>query len=159
MGAIFFYIFIYFVGYYGSNLFNMFTVRPLVTNRFLAALVPVVGVAILHGYMIVTKPPPATQDITVESALFSYVVMPVIIVTLGAVYFMWNSRKEQEEASEANQRAAEEERQDSEDYNSEALEEEVNITAEKSAEEAKSGEPDKRINETKESEQKNKNPS
>lgn len=119
MGAIFFYIFIYFVGYYGSNLFNMFTVRPLITNRYLAALVPVVGVAILHGYMIVTKPPPAAQNITVESALFSYVIMPVIIVTLGAIYFMWNARKEKDEIEEINRRTTEK-HEDSDDYDSES---------------------------------------
>ncbi len=113
MGAIFFYVFIYFLGYYGSNILNMFTVRPLVTNRFTAALIPVFCVAMLHGYMIVTKPPPASQDITVESALFTYVAMPVIIVTLGAFYFMWNSRRsEEEEAEEAARRAAEEEEDD-----------------------------------------------
>ncbi|MBX3630686.1 MAG: hypothetical protein KF908_12425 [Nitrosomonas sp.] len=118
MGAIFFYIFIYFVGYYGSNILNMFTVRPLVTNRFIAALIPVFCVAMLHGYMIVTKPPPASQDVTVESALFTYVLMPVIIVTLGAFYFMWNSRRaEEEEAEEAARRAAEDgnDDEDSED--------------------------------------------
>jgi len=92
MSAIFFYLFVYFVGYYGSQILNMFTVRPLVTNRYLAALVPVVTFAVAHAYMIVSKPPPASQDITVESALFNYVVMPVIIVTLGAIYFMWSAR-------------------------------------------------------------------
>ncbi|SER67218.1 hypothetical protein SAMN05421690_105116 [Nitrosomonas sp. Nm51] len=109
MGAIFFYIFIYFIGYYGSAVFNLLTVRPLVTNRFMAALVPVVAVAIAHAYMIVTKPPPASQDITVESALFTYVIMPVIIVSLGAVYFMWNSRKPEEEETDDSDREADEE--------------------------------------------------
>lgn len=113
MGAIFFYIFIYFLGYYGSNILNMFTVRPLITNRFIAALIPVFCIALLHGYMIVTKPPPASQDITVESALFTYVAMPVVIVTLGAVYFMWNARRsEEEEAEEAARRAAEDAEED-----------------------------------------------
>ncbi|MCP5292938.1 MAG: hypothetical protein H6938_10495 [Burkholderiales bacterium] len=113
MGAIFFYIFIYFLGYYGSNILNMFTVRPLITNRFIAALIPVFCIALLHGYMIVTKPPPASQDITVESALFTYVAMPVVIVTLGAIYFMWNARRsEEEEAEEAARRAAEDAEED-----------------------------------------------
>jgi hypothetical protein len=121
MGAIFFYIFIYFLGYYGSNILNMFTVRPLITNRFIAALIPVFCIALLHGYMIVTKPPPASQDITVESALFTYVAMPVVIVTLGAVYFMWNARRsEEEEAEEAARRAAE----DAEDDDDESLKDE-----------------------------------
>jgi hypothetical protein len=124
MGAIFFYIFIYFLGYYGSNILNMFTVRPLITNRFTGALIPVFCVAMLHGYMIVTKPPPATQDITVESALFTYVAMPVIIVTLGAIYFMWNSRRaEEEEAEEAARRAAED-AEDNNDDDDEVLKEE-----------------------------------
>ncbi|GJL76698.1 hypothetical protein [Nitrosomonas sp.] len=131
MGAIFFYIFIYFVGYYGSNILNMFTVRPLITNRFIAALVPVIGVAMLHGYMIATKPPPASQDITVESALFSYVVMPVVIVTLGAIYFMWNTRRaEEEEAEEAVRKAAEEAEEDDETVSASA-EKETEATAEK----------------------------
>ncbi|SEN36773.1 hypothetical protein [Nitrosomonas marina] len=108
MGAIFFYIFIYFIGYYGSAIFNMFSVRPLVTNRFMAALVPVVAVAIAHAYMIVTKPPPASQDITVESALFTYVIMPVVIVSLGAVYFMWNSRRSEEEQADTDELETEE---------------------------------------------------
>ncbi|MCB1977076.1 MAG: hypothetical protein R3E36_10610 [Nitrosomonas sp.] len=113
MGAIFFYIFIYFLGYYGSNILNMFTVRPLITNRFIAALIPVFCIALLHGYMIVTKPPPSSQDITVESALFTYVAMPVVIVTLGAIYFMWNARRsEEEEAEEAARRAAEDAEED-----------------------------------------------
>ncbi len=121
MGAIFFYIFIYFLGYYGSNILNMFTVRPLVTNRFIAALIPVFCVAMLHGYMIVTKPPPASQDVTVESALFTYVLMPVIIVTLGAFYFMWNSRRsEEEEAEKAARRAAEDAEDDNDNEDSEA---------------------------------------
>ena len=134
MGAIFFYIFIYFVSYYGSAVLNMFSVRPLITNRFMAALVPVVVVAIMHAYMIVTKPPPASQDITVESAIFTYVIMPVIIVTLGAIYFMWNTRRaEEEEAEEAAHRAAE----DAEDYDEDEMDDE-DTTAEKN----KSSEPD-----------------
>ena len=100
MGAIFFYVFVYFIGYYGSSVFNLLTVRPLITNRFMAALIPVFAVAIAHAYMIVSKPPPSSLQVTVESAIFSYVVMPVIVVTLGAIYFMWNARQKEEEAKE-----------------------------------------------------------
>ncbi|OQW39882.1 MAG: hypothetical protein A4S08_06635 [Proteobacteria bacterium SG_bin4] len=92
MGAIFFYVFIYFLGYYGSNVLNMLTVRPIVTNRFIAALIPVYGVAFMHAYMIVTKPLPPGKDVTVEFALFEFVALPVVLVTMGAIYFMWNSK-------------------------------------------------------------------
>ncbi len=97
MGAIFFYIFIYFIGYYGSNVLNMLTVRPLVTNRYIAALLPVYGVALTHAYVMVNSPPPQGAGITVEYALLVYITLPVVVVTLGAIYFMWNSKAHQED--------------------------------------------------------------
>jgi len=92
MGAIFFYLFIYFISYYGLNAVNMLTVRPLITNRYMAALFPVVGVALTHVYMILNSPPPASMQITVESAILSNVVIPIVFVVVGAVYLMWNSK-------------------------------------------------------------------
>ncbi len=92
MGAIFFYIFVYFIGYYGSNILNMLTVRPFITNRYMAALLPVYGVALTHAYVLVSSPPPQGSDVTVEYALLVFITMPVVVVTLGAAYFMWNSK-------------------------------------------------------------------
>ncbi|SOD19237.1 hypothetical protein [Nitrosomonas ureae] len=102
MGAIFFYIFIYFVGYYASNVLNMLTVRPFITNRYIAALLPVYGVALTHAYVIVSSPPPQSADMTVEYALLVFITLPVVIVTLGAVYFMWNSKGKQDDSSDEN---------------------------------------------------------
>lgn len=101
MGAIFFYIFIYFIGYYASNVLNMLTVRPLVTNRYMAALVPVYGFAFGHAYMVVTKPLPAGADISVEYALLVFITLPVVVVTMGAAYFMWNSKSKDEHADDS----------------------------------------------------------
>lgn len=100
MQAIFFYIFVYFVGYYASNVLNMLTVRPLINNRYLAALIPVYGVALAHAYMVVTKPLPAKADITVEYALLVFIAMPVVVVTMGAAYFMWNSKGKDDHAED-----------------------------------------------------------
>ena len=97
MGAIFFYIFIFFVGYYGSNVLNMLTVRPIVTNRFIAALFPVYGIAVAHAYMIVSRPLPQGKDVSVEFALLEFVALPLVVVTMLAVYMMWNSKGSQEE--------------------------------------------------------------
>ena len=107
MGAIFFYIFVYFVGYYGSNILNMLTVRPLVTNRYMAALMPVYGIAAMHAYMIVTRPLPAGADITIEYALLVFVTLPVVVVTLGATYFMWNNKPKQDDHSDPSSAHAE----------------------------------------------------
>ncbi|MDO9469752.1 MAG: hypothetical protein Q7J23_03360 [Nitrosomonas sp.] len=95
MGAIFFYIFVYFIGYYGSNILNMLTVRPFITNRYMAALLPVYGVALTHAYVLVNSPPPQGSDVTVEYALLVFITMPVVVVTLGAAYFMWNSKSKE----------------------------------------------------------------
>ncbi len=100
MGAIFFYIFIFFVGYYGSNLLNLLTVRPLVTNRYIVALLPVYGIACMHAYMIVTRPLPQGKGVTVESALLEFIAIPIVVVTVGAIYFMWNSKGNQDYHSE-----------------------------------------------------------
>lgn len=96
MSNTFFYIFVYFLGYYGSNVLNMLTVRPLITNRFMAALVPVYGFAFAHAYMIVNKSPP--PGFTTEHALLFSVAIPLVLVTMGSVYFMWRSKDKQEEA-------------------------------------------------------------
>jgi|GEM_PF-696159 len=101
MTAIFFYIFIYFVGYYASNVLNMLTVRPLITNRYIAALFPVYGVALTHAYVMVNSPPPQGTDMTVEYALMAFIGLPVVVVTLGAAYLMWNSKGKDEDSSEA----------------------------------------------------------
>ena len=92
MGAIFFYIVVYFIGYYASNILNMLTVRPFITNRYMAALLPVYGVALTHAYVIVSSPPPQGTGVTVEYALLVFITLPVVVVTLGAAYFMWNSK-------------------------------------------------------------------
>lgn len=102
MSNAFFYVFIYFLGYYGSNVLNMLTVHPLITNRFVAALVPVYGFAFTHAYMIVNKAPP--PGITIESAILFSVVTPLVLVTVGAIYFMWRSKdKQDEDLTEATQ--------------------------------------------------------
>ena len=116
MGAIFFYIFIYFIAYYASAVLNMLTVRPLITNRFMAALIPVFAVAMSHGYMIVSKPPPQGQDITVESAFIGNIIVPILVVVMGAFYFSWNKKgKDEEEAARNNEEADD----DNDDYDDE----------------------------------------
>lgn len=128
MGAIFFYIFIYFVGYYGSNILNMLTVRPLVTNRYMAALIPVYGIAFMHAYMIVSRPLPAGSDITVEYALLVFVTLPVVVVTLGAAYFMWSSKDKRDVHS--SDTPASEEQQSAETLTAKTIEPESQVQSE-----------------------------
>ena len=102
MGAIFFYIFIYFVAYYATDILNTLTVRPWITNRYIAALLPVFAVGLMHAYMIAVSPPPQSQDITVASAILTYIILPFILIISGAIYIQWNQKiKEKDEAEEA----------------------------------------------------------
>jgi hypothetical protein len=66
----------------------------------MAALVPVYGVAFGHAYMVVTRPLPAGADITVEYALLVFITLPVVVVTMGAAYFMWNSKGKDDHAED-----------------------------------------------------------
>jgi len=100
MGAIFFYVFVYFVAYYASAILNMLTIRPLITNRYIAALLPVIAVALTHAYMMFVSEPPQGQDITVLSAILTNVVLPVIVVIVGAIYFMFSQRSIEEEEAQ-----------------------------------------------------------
>lgn len=100
MGAIFFYIFIYFLGYYATAALNSFTVRPWITNRFMAALVPVFAVGLVHAYTIVASPPPQSQDITVLSAIVNYIIFPIVMVVIGAIYFMWQHKNKAEDEAQ-----------------------------------------------------------
>lgn len=120
MGAIFFYIVVYFMGYYGSNILNMLTVRPFITNRYMAALLPVYGVALTHAYVLVNSPPPQGSDVTVEYALLVFITMPVVVVTLGAGYFMWNSKGKDEDRTGDN--PADDDRNSAETATAEAAE-------------------------------------
>lgn len=138
MGAIFFYIFIFFAGYYGANVLNMLTVRPFITNRYIAALFPVYGIAIAHAYMIATRPLPPGKGVTVESALLEFIVLPIVVVTMGAVYFMWNSKGSQETYDTGPRHSvsgeADESSDEKPDGQSNKIQPEANPTAEKKEE-------------------------
>ena len=113
MGAIFFYIFVYFLAYYSTYVINLLSVRPLISNRFIAGLVPVILVSISHGYFIATSPPPQGTDISVMPALMSNVIMPVVIFIIGVLCFMWKKKNDDEEEEE---RARKEALEDEDDY-------------------------------------------
>ncbi len=135
MGAIFFYIVVYFIGYYGSNILNMLTVRPFITNRYMAALLPVYGVALTHAYVLVNSPPPQGSDVTVEYALLVFITMPVVVVTLGAAYFMWNSKGKDhtsDNSSDDYRNSAETASAESNDQNTEVQSEDTESSDEKS---------------------------
>lgn len=135
MGAIFFYIVVYFIGYYGSNILNMLTVRPFITNRYMAALLPVYGVALTHAYVLVNSPPPQGSDVTVEYALLVFITMPVVVVTLGAAYFMWNSKGKDhtsDNSSDDYRNSAETASAESNDQNTEVQSEDTELSDEKS---------------------------
>jgi len=96
MSAIFFYLMVYMVCYFAIHIINLLTMRPLIRNRYMMPLIPVFLVAIAHGYKIVTTSPGQMQDTSMGYALSVFVLMPTVVITLGAVYVMWSKKNNQD---------------------------------------------------------------
>jgi hypothetical protein len=54
--------------------------------------------------MIVSRPLPQGKDVSVEFALLEFVALPLVVVTMLAVYMMWNSKGSQEEQADSDER-------------------------------------------------------
>ena len=121
MGAIFFYVFIYFIAYYSTYAVNLLSARPLISNRYIAGLVPVFLVATSHAYFIFNSAPPPGMSVT--SALMSNIVAPIVIVIIGALYFMWKKKNDALEELEREEIARKEALEDDEDYDDDDLDE------------------------------------
>lgn len=89
MGALIFYIAIYFIGYYAAYLLNQTVGRVLIRSRRIASLVLVLTVSMGHGYKVMSTPPPYDHHDGAGYALGLYVIMPVTIIVIAALYLMW----------------------------------------------------------------------
>lgn len=95
MGALIFYIAIYFIGYYAAHWLNRMTGHILIRSRRIAGLVLVLVVSLGHGYKIISTPPPHDHDNGAGYALGLYVIMPVTIIVIGVLYLMWRERNDE----------------------------------------------------------------
>lgn len=96
MGALIFYITIYFIGYYAAHLLNRMAGQALIPNRRLAGLVLVLTVSLSHGYKIISTPPPHDHGDGTGYALGLYVIMPVTIIVIGVLYLMWREGNDED---------------------------------------------------------------
>ncbi|SCY30253.1 hypothetical protein SAMN05216420_104171 [Nitrosospira sp. Nl5] len=92
MGALIFYIAIYFIGYYAAHLVNQVAGRVLLHNRRVAGLVLVLMVSMFHAYKILSSPLPHDHDNGAGYALGFYVVMPVTIIVIAVLFLTWQER-------------------------------------------------------------------
>ena len=99
MGALIFYIAIYFIGYYAAHLLNRMTGHALIRNRRLAGLVLVLTVSMAHAYKIISSPPPHDHDDGAGYALGLCVIMPVTIIVIAVLYLMWQERNDSDISS------------------------------------------------------------
>jgi hypothetical protein len=97
MGTIFFYAVVYFAGYFAIKVINLLTVKPLIQNYYIISLIPVFLFAIAHSYKIVSTPPRGVQDTSLEYALAVYVLMPLVVITLCAIYVKWNNQTDEKD--------------------------------------------------------------
>lgn len=96
MGALIFYIAIYFIGYYGAYLLNQMAGHALIRNRRIAGLVLVLMVSTVHASKIISSPPPHEHGDGAGYALGLYVIMPVAIITIGVLYLMWQDENDKD---------------------------------------------------------------
>mgnify|MGYP006189367993 CR=1 FL=1 len=94
MGALIFYVAVYFIGYYAANLVNHIVGRVLIQNRRLAGLVLVLMVSLLHGYKIISTSPSHDHGEGAGYALGFYVILPVAIIGLGVLYLNWQEKQD-----------------------------------------------------------------
>ncbi|MGH8685611.1 MAG: hypothetical protein ACREUM_09715 [Nitrosospira sp.] len=86
MGALIFYIAIYFIGYYAAHLLNQMAGHVLIRNRRIAGLVLVLTVSMVHGYKIISTPPPHDHGDEAGYALGLYVILPVAIIVIAVLF-------------------------------------------------------------------------
>ena len=92
MGALIFYIVIYFLGYYAAHLLNLLSGRALICNRRIAGLVAVFMVSMMHGYKVISTSPPHGHDEGLSHALGFYVILPVAIIVIVVMFLTWQER-------------------------------------------------------------------
>lgn len=92
MGALIFYIAIYFLGYYAAHLLNLLSGRALIRNRRIAGLVAVFMVSMVHGYKIISTSLPDGHDEEMSYALGFYVILPVVIIVIAVLFLTWQER-------------------------------------------------------------------
>lgn len=93
MGALLFYTAVFFLVYFAIHGLNLIAGRILI-NRRIAGLVGVIFMAVLHGYKIISSPPPAGQDGDAVYALTYYVIFPVSVIVGVFLYLAWQEKKD-----------------------------------------------------------------
>lgn len=96
MGALLFYIFIYFVGHFAALGLNEVTKKKLLKHRRVG-LGGVIIVAIMHGYKIISSIPPSGHEDDTLYALSYFVIFPVAVIS--AVVFYLGSKDKSDSGS------------------------------------------------------------
>ncbi|SOD40420.1 hypothetical protein [Nitrosovibrio sp. Nv4] len=96
MGALIFYIAIYFLGYYGAHLLNQLAGRAVIRNRRMAGLVLALTVGTVHAYKIISTSPPHDHGDGAGYALGLYVILPLTIITVAVLFLMWQDRQDED---------------------------------------------------------------
>ncbi|HJT51547.1 MAG TPA: hypothetical protein VJ734_06355 [Nitrosospira sp.] len=94
MGALIFYTAIYFLGYYAAHLLNQALGRILISNRRMAGLVLALAVGTVHGYKIISTPPPHDHGDGAGYALGLYVILPLAIIAIAVIYLTWQDHRD-----------------------------------------------------------------
>lgn len=93
MGALIFYTFIFFIGFFFAHGFTLLTKRNFLNRRW-TGLACVLIMATMHTYKILTSMPPAGHEDGLMLALGYYVIFPVSVIIAVLLYLRWRDQND-----------------------------------------------------------------
>jgi len=91
VGALIFYTFIFFIGFFFAHGFTLLTKRDFLNRRW-TGLACVLMMAIMHGYKILSTKPPNGHEDEAMQALGYYVILPVSVIVAVLLYLWWRDQ-------------------------------------------------------------------
>jgi len=91
VGALIFYTFVFFIGFFFAHGFTLLTKRDFLNRRW-TGLVCVLMMAALHGYKILNTEPPNGHADEIMQALGYYVILPVSVIVVALLYLRWRDQ-------------------------------------------------------------------
>jgi len=93
VGALIFYTFVFFIGFFVAHGFTLLAKRDFLNRRW-TGLACVLVMAAMHGYKILSTEPPNGHENETMQALGYYVILPVSVIVAVLLYLQWRDQND-----------------------------------------------------------------
>ena len=93
MGALIFYTFVFFAGFFFAHGFALLIRRDFLNRRW-TGFACVLIMAAMHGYKILSTTPPNSHEDETIQALGYYVIFPVSVILAVLLYLRWRDQND-----------------------------------------------------------------